>query len=54
MTSKIIQLTLIEEYEDAIATSFPKCLCNEGNGVCGHCYYKGKLDELNKELEKDE
>lgn len=50
MTSKIIQLALIEEYEDAIATSFPKCICSKG--VCGHCYYKSKLDELNKELDK--
>ena len=54
MTNNTAQPTLIEEYEDAIATAFPRCVCNEGNGVCGHCFYKNKLAKLKKEFEEDD
>jgi hypothetical protein len=49
MTNQIIKLTLIEEYEDAIATAFPECTCSEGS--CFHCYYKQKIVELHKEID---
>lgn len=52
MTSKMIILAHIEEYEDAIATAFPKCTCDTGS--CFHCYYVNKLKKLNKELDKDD